>query len=121
LSLVQIRLDPISSEVEHPKHGHLEVSKCEVDCLLAISKMKVEGSSTRLNDDLCSIYNDSITYLTTVEKHLYFIIHVRYYIVSYYTIPYNRAKKCLKLVQVSGTYRKTLLLSPYVNKEPYFK
>jgi hypothetical protein len=60
-----IRLDPISNQAD-PKHGHLELSKCEVDCLIAISKMKVETSSTRLNDDICSIYNGRITYLTTV-------------------------------------------------------
>ena len=59
------RFDLISNEVDpkHPKHGHLEVSKCEVDCLLDINKIKVEASSTRLNDDIFSIYNDSITYL----------------------------------------------------------
>ena len=64
---ISIRFDPSKSndvEPRNPKQGHLEVCKCEVDCLWAIRQMKDEASSTNLNEDICTIYNDGITYLT---------------------------------------------------------
>ena len=58
--------------------------------------MKVEACSTRLNDSICSIYNDSTTYLTSVKKRL--LIDIGEYI-PFYTKFRGTLNKCREKVK----------------------
>jgi len=83
-----VRDDEVLVEPRHPKHGHFQVTDCEIACLKAIKKMKNDVSTNRANDDVSVIYNDAITHLTK-------ILHFNLIDINEYIKPYQQFRGTL--------------------------
>jgi len=88
-------------EPRDPKHGHFQVTDCEIACLKSIKKMKKDVNTNRVKDDVSVIYNDAITHLTKILRFNF--IDINEYIKPYQNFR-GTLNKCRAKVKTANIY-----------------